>query len=66
MIDNTTSTTTSTTGTATYTCTCGHYLPCGYCAIMKSPCPMRMTIGSPIVTPTWSLNEVTCQAKEET
>lgn len=59
MADTITTTGTSTTG---YTAQCGHYLPCGYCAIMKSICPMFGYLSTPRDTtpvPTWKMNEVT-------
>lgn len=57
---------TNTTGTATgcsttaYNNYCFNRLPCGYCRITMSPC---MAMGNTItVTPTWNLNELTCQS----
>lgn len=60
-MENTTGTATSTTAFNNY---CGHRLPCGYCRIMQSPCPMLY--GCPTTTLTWNSYEATCQTKEET
>lgn len=53
----------TTTGNVYDTATfCVYRLPCGYCSYMSRPCPVQGNA----FTPTWKLNEVTCQAKETT
>ena len=59
------STSTTTTGYGGYHAYCASRLPCGYCRLLGSMCPIGWT--SPVVTTTWgSPWTVTCHTSDGT
>lgn len=61
MESNTTTTTTTGTGYS-YTNYCFNRLPCGYCRILNSPCPVPTNT---FTVPTWDPNwyKITCNTE---